>query len=161
MRGEIIMGHDDFYTFRGYMQRDSGLLTPSMEDYVEMIYRLSLHSGFTRINELAASLNVQPPSATKMVRKLSEISLVNYEKYGILTLTDNGTKIGKALLERHNIIENFLKIISPNDNVLEQTEKLEHSISTDTLECLNKFVQFLKEQPHIIQDFYNYSSLKK
>lgn len=143
------------------MQRDLGLLTPSMEDYVEMVYRISLNNGFARINELAQSLNVQPPSATKMVKKLADIDLINYEKYGILTLTDKGSKIGKALLERHNTIENFLRIISLKDDVLEQTEKLEHSIDDDTLQCLRKFVQFINEKPEIIQEFYRYSSMKE
>ena len=155
------MGQDDFYTFRGYMQRDSGLLTPSMEDYVEMIYRLSINTGFTRIHELADFLNVQPPSATKMVQKLAELELVNYERYGVLTLTDKGIKIGKTLLERHNIIESFLRIISPEVDVLEQTEKLEHSIEADTLECLGYFIQYIKDKPYVIEEFYRYCSSRR
>ena len=39
-----------------------------MEDYLEMIYRLSKENGYTRINELSNALNVQPPSATRMVK---------------------------------------------------------------------------------------------
>ena len=60
----------DFYTFREYMKNVDKLLTASMEDYLEMIYRLSYDNGFTRIHELSSALNVQPPSATKMVQKL-------------------------------------------------------------------------------------------
>lgn len=58
---------EEFYTFREYMDKN---LTASMEDYIEMIYRLSKDSGYTRIQELAKSLNVQPPSATKMIQKI-------------------------------------------------------------------------------------------
>jgi hypothetical protein len=40
------MNQQDFYTFNGYIKRDESMLTASMEDYVEMIYRLSLEKGY-------------------------------------------------------------------------------------------------------------------
>lgn len=148
--------NEDFFTFREYMKKEYELLTASMEDYMEMIYRLSRDSGFTRVHDLAESLNVQPPSATKMIQKLSEIKLVKYEKYGIIVLTEEGKQTGKALLERHNIIESFLKLIGITKGVLEETEKIEHTISTETLQYLKDFIDFIKENPSIISDFENY-----
>ena len=80
------MAKNDFHTFNEYMKKEDNSLTASMEDYLEMIYRLSLNTGFTRINELSNALNVQPPSATKMVQKLNKLGLLDYKKYGILFL---------------------------------------------------------------------------
>ena len=74
-----------------------------------MIYRLSLKSGFTRINELSDALNVHPPSATRMVQRLGKQDLLKYEKYGVIVLKDEGKILGEFLLKRHNIIETFLK----------------------------------------------------
>lgn len=150
------MKGEDFYTFRGYMERDWGHITASMEDYIEMIYRLSLSNGFTRVNELSKSLNVQPPSATKMLQKLSEINLVIYEKYGVITLTDQGKQMGGLLLNRHNVIESFLKLISPKGDVLEQTEKIEHSLTPETIENLNCFLDFLNKNPYIADKYNKY-----
>jgi len=144
-----------FFTFREYMKKDDQL-TASMEDYLEMIYRLSQVIGFTRIHDLAAALNVQPPSATKMVQKLAEVGVVNYEKYGIVLLNDKGKEIGEALMERHRIIEDFLKLLGVTENVLEETEKIEHTISAKTLQCLADFVQFLKIRPDLIIEFESY-----
>ncbi|WP_032121811.1 metal-dependent transcriptional regulator [Clostridium amazonitimonense] len=155
------MSNEEFYTFRGYMQKDLKLLTPSMEDYMEMIYRLSQDNGFTRINEIAKFLNVQPPSATKMIQKLSEVNLIQYEKYGVIILTDEGREIGEMLLKRHNVIEGFLGFISPLEDVLEQTEKLEHSISSETLKNLDIFVEFLKENPEIIKAYQIYRNERR
>ena len=62
------MTKNDFYTFNEYMKKEDNCLTASMEDYLEMIYRLSLNTGFTRIHELSNVLNVKPPSATKWYR---------------------------------------------------------------------------------------------
>ncbi len=46
------MSEYEFFTFSEYMRKDQDLLSPSAEDYMEMIYRLSDKNGFTRVNEL-------------------------------------------------------------------------------------------------------------
>jgi len=148
---------NDFYTFNEYMKKENNLLTASMEDYLEMIYRLSLSEGFTRIHELSDALNVQPPSATKMVQKLSELKLLKYKKYGVLVLEEDGKKLGEALLNRHNIIESFLRILDvPEPDILEETEKIEHTISNQTTKCFQDFVRFTKDNPNIVVEFKTY-----
>lgn len=149
----VKMADEDFFTFSEYMKKEYDTLTASMEDYLEMIYRLSEQIGFTRIHELAKALNVQPPSATKMVQKLAELKFVKYERYGIIVLTESGKTMGKYLLKRHNIIEGFFKVLGISDNVLEQTEKVEHTISNETVEYMEDFISFIQERPEIISDF--------
>lgn len=147
---------EDFYTFNEYIKKDLGILTPSMEDYVEMIYRLSMNREYTRINELAYALNVQPPSVTRMVKKLSDIGFVNYERYGIITLTEKGKLKGNILLMRHNIIEKFLRSIGVREGILEETEKIEHIISKETLSCITNYLSFLNDNPDIKKKFEDY-----
>lgn len=156
----IIIKNQDFYTFNGYIKKDDKILTASMEDYVEMIYRLSIDKGFTRINDLANALNVQPPSATKMVQKLSELKLANYEKYGLVLLTEFGNKLGKALLERHNVVEKLLRLLGVSNSVLEETERIEHSINEETLKCIHEFLNFVEGDSDIKNKFENYKKLK-
>lgn len=148
------MDNKDFYTFNEYMKKDDNSLTASMEDYLEMIYRLSLNTGFTRIHILSQALNIQPPSATKMVQHLAQMELVKYEKYGIIMLEESGKKLGSFLLKRHMIIEDFIRIIGVSDAmVLEETEKIEHMFSNDTVECFESFVEFMKNNPDIIDRY--------
>jgi len=151
----------EFFTFREYMKKDEGPLTASMEDYLEMIYRLSETSGFTRIQDLAAALNVQPPSATKMVQKLADINLVNYKKYGIILLNDAGQKKGRALLDRHRTIEEFLLLLGLEEGVLEETEKIEHTIGPQTLRCIAGFVRFFKSHQDFIDAYHKYRMPEK
>ncbi|MDD3653955.1 MAG: transcriptional regulator MntR [Desulfotomaculaceae bacterium] len=151
----------EFFTFREYMKRDDDKLTASMEDYLEMIYRLSKDTSSTRIFELAAALNIQPPSATKMVKKLANSSLVHYEKYGLIMLSKKGRQWGKKLMERHQIVEDFLRLLGISDNILEETEKIEHTISTQTLDCLADFVSFFNGRPEVINDFRIYRNNKR
>ena len=146
-----------FYTFKEYMKKDNNLLTASMEDYLEMIYRLAINTGFVRVHELSSALNVQPPSATRMVQKLAELKLLKYEKYGMLVLEEDGKKLGEQLLNRHNIIESLLRILDVSEaDILEETEKIEHTISNQTTKCFQDFVQFIKENPKIEVEFKTY-----
>lgn len=151
------MAKNNFYTFNEYMKKEDNLLTASMEDYLEMIYRLSLNTGYTRIHELSDAINVKPPSATKMVQKLAELKLLKYERYGILILENAGKRLGETLLNRHNVIESFLMIIDVQEaDVLEETEKIEHTINKKTTKCFQDFVEFIKDNPEIVTDFKAY-----
>lgn len=151
------MNENQFFTFNEYMKKDDNLLTASMEDYVEMIYRLSIESGFTRVHELSEALNVQPPSVTKMIQKLSKLKILKYEKYGVIMLKDNGIKIAKSLIIRHNTIDRFLKILGvDNSKVLEETEKIEHTISKQTVKCFANYIKFINDNPDIYLKFKNY-----
>jgi Mn-dependent DtxR family transcriptional regulator len=152
----LIMQEQGFYTFREYMRKDQELLSASAEDYMEMIYRLSAKNGFTRVNDLASALNVQPPSVTKMIQKLSDFNLIKYEKYGVIMLEPYGIEIGKALLERHNLIESFLKVMNLTEGVLEETEKIEHMINSDLLLGIKDLVDFFKEYPEITKNFNDF-----
>lgn len=143
------MNDNNFYTFRGYSLNNGKSLSPSMEDYIEMIYRLSLNQSNVRVNDLSDSLNVQPPSSTKMIKKLSEIGYVKYERYGSVNLTEKGIEIGKYLLSRHDTISTFLKLIGVEHNLLEQTEKIEHAIYEETLNKINGFIHFINDNPEI------------
>jgi Mn-dependent DtxR family transcriptional regulator len=150
------MQYNDFHTVRGYqlLAQENKLLTPAMEDYLEMIYRrIGWDEGYMRINTLSELLNVKPSSATKMVQKLAELGLVDYKKYGIIFLTENGKKYGKFLLERHNIIENFLKKIGISDNLLVETELIEHNISVNTLKSIDMLTKFIELHPEFVEEF--------
>lgn len=121
-----------------------------------MIYRLSVEKGYTRTHRLAAALNVQAPSTTRMIQKMAQLELVNYEKYGIITLTAKGQEIGEALLQRHNIVEEFLALIGTATNLLQETEMIEHTISSPTLQRLAVLSAFLKNNPQVLQAFRDY-----
>ncbi len=150
------MSDREFYTFSEYMRKDQELLSPSAEDYMEMIYRLSEKPGFTRVNDLAAALNVQPPSVTKMIQKLSEINLIQYEKYGVIVLEKAGKDIGKALLYRHNMIEEFLKLLNITEGLLSETEKMEHTVNDEILSGIRDLVGFFRDNPEILDKWNHY-----
>jgi Mn-dependent DtxR family transcriptional regulator len=155
------MEEKEFFTFSEYMRKEQEFLSPSGEDYLEMIYRLSKERGYTRVNNLAQALNVQPPSVTKMIKKLSELELIKYEKYGVIVLEPYGLEKGKALLERHNLIEKFLRFLKVDEGLLEETEKIEHTISNKILDGIKDIVDYFEENPKKLSEFNQYRELHK
>jgi len=147
-----------FYTYRGYelLKQEKLRLSPSMEDYLEMIYRTCKKQGYIRMTSLAQQLNVQASSATKTVQKLAEMKLLAYEKYGIIQLTEEGRKIGEFLLKRHRIVETFLKNIGVKENLLRQTEMIEHHLTADTVRSIDMLNKFFKEYPEIHKQFLQF-----
>ena len=134
------------YGFKEYMGYKK--LTAAGEDYLEMIYRLSMEKGYARVSELSAALGVQPPAATRMVQKLAEFKLIQYEKYGVLKLTDKGNEAGEYLLQRHGAVKRFLKILGvEEETLLAETEKVAHTMSSKTLRCLSLFIEFAEANP--------------
>jgi len=154
------MDNREFHTVRGYqlLLQNKEQLTPALEDYLEMIYRSSLENGYLRINKLAELLNVKASSASKMVKKLGDLGLLNYEKYGIIVLSDSGREIGKFLLERHSTIEEFLRFIGCEEDVLVQTELIEHSINSSTLENIKILNSFFADNKEIADKFREYKN---
>ena len=53
-----------------------------------------------------------------------------------------GKKLGKKLLERHKTIEELLKIIGiPEKNILIETEKIEHTLSSNSICYIKKYIE--------------------
>ena len=148
---------EEFRTFRGYaLAKPEESLTAGMEDYLEMIYRLSRKNGFTRVNDLARALNVKPPSVTSMIQRLHERELIRYEKYGVIILTSLGEKLGSFLLKRHHMLEKFLKSIGVPENLLENVEKIEHNLTSEATRCLALLVDFIEANPEWFKKFDEY-----
>ena len=132
--------NNKFYTLKGYALLEGNTITTSMEDYLEMIFRIHSNGDAVRIGALAESLNVKPSSATKMVGNLKKHGLISSEKYEYIKLTDAGYKLGSYLVFRHDTLHQFLCYINQSDNELEQVEKIEHFINAETILNIRKLL---------------------
>ncbi|WP_077616713.1 transcriptional regulator MntR [Caenibacillus caldisaponilyticus] len=122
--------------------------TPSMEDYIERIYLLIEDKGYARVSDIAEALDVHPSSVTKMVQKLDKDKYLVYEKYRGFGLTPKGKKLGKRLVYRHELLENFLKVIGVSqENIYKDVEGIEHHLSWDAIDRIGDLVQFFEENP--------------
>lgn len=134
------MEEEKYYTLTGYKRKNNFIITEAMEDYIEMIYRNTIEKEEISVKELSLLLNVRPSSVSKMANKLNELNIINFKKYGHISLTNKGKKLGKFYLDRHNILTSFFKYLNKDDFKLEQVEKLEHFVDEITVYNIKKTI---------------------
>ena len=106
-------------------------LSPAMEDYLKAIFSLGQQGDSVSTQALADRLNYSPASVTKMIKKLAEYKLLEYQKYQGVYLTDSGRKVAVEILRHHRLLELYLTqaLGYSWDEVHEEAELLEHFIS--------------------------------
>ncbi|GGG87276.1 iron-dependent repressor [Parapedobacter pyrenivorans] len=129
------------------------MLSDTEENYLKALLRITGEQGGVGeagTNQLAGKLNVRPATATDMLKKLKEKQLVNYEKYGKISLTDNGRNLAIAIIRKHRLWETFLfaKLGFSWDEVHDIAEQLEHIKSEKLVERLDRFLGFPQFDPH-------------
>ena len=84
-------------------------VTASIQDYAKAVYALEMRAGAAvSTNDLAARLGVTPGSVSAMMRKLSEVGLVEHEPYRGVKLTAEGRRVALEVLRHHRLLELFL-----------------------------------------------------
>ncbi len=120
----------------------SDKVTASLEDYLETFLSLEDEDKNIKMSDVALKIGVSKASVHKAIQVLKDKGLVEQEKYGKLLLTDDGRKIAINVRNRHNVIKTFLTKVLKVDIEVADSEacKMEHSISQETLDKLEEFV---------------------
>lgn len=129
------------------------MLSYTEENYLKALFHLTYeteHYNEAGTNQLASYMGVKPATATDMLRKLKEKGLIDYEKYGKITLSDMGKGHALEVLRKHRLWETFLfqKLDFTWDEVHEVAEQLEHIHSPKLIDKLDKFLGFPEYDPH-------------
>ncbi|MGF9710943.1 MULTISPECIES: transcriptional regulator MntR [Paenibacillus] len=129
------------------------MATPSMEDYLEKIYKLIDEKGYARVSDIAEGLEVHPSSVTKMIQKLDKDNYLIYEKYRGLVLTSKGQRVGKRLVDRHHLLEEFLTLIGVSDeHIYKDVEGIEHHLSWESITCIETLLEYFKRDASRAED---------
>jgi DtxR family transcriptional regulator, Mn-dependent transcriptional regulator len=128
------------------------MLSYTEENYLKALLKITLDSNIDEVgtNELATVLLIKPATANNMLKKLKEKELVDYEKYGKITLTSKGKKNAMEVIRKHRLWETFLyeKLEFSWDEVHEVAEQLEHIHSQKLIDKLDKFLDYPEFDPH-------------
>jgi len=126
--------------------------TSTVEDYLKAILHEEQREPGRRVStgKIAAALGVAPGTATAMMKTLAERSMVRYEPYGGVHLTEAGRRFAVAVLRRHRLVELFLVQIVGLDwtEVHREAEQLEHAISDYLLERMDEMLGYPSVDPH-------------
>lgn len=133
-------------------------LTSVREDYLEAIFDLNKEKRFVRVKDIAKRMDVKMPTVTSMLKTLSDRGLVYYEKYEHVELTKDGADVGKEMRRRHEVLLKFLSEILKIEFKIatEEACKMEHTLSSATLDSLTDFMEFIQTCPRAGEGWLQY-----
>ena len=128
----------------------SEVVTATIEEYLEGIYRLQEKRGVARTSDIVKLLQVVPGTVTNTVERLEKEGYVTHEPYKGVKLTEKGLKIALQVLRRHRLSERLLTDILHVewDKVHDAACKLEHGITNEIIRPLEKALGHPKTCPH-------------
>lgn len=132
--------------------RELNMLTESMEDYLEMIYRIVEKKGYIRAVDLAEALQLQASSISKMIQKLHGSGFILYEKYRNIALTKKGIQYGQFLVWRDKTLKEFLQLLTHQSHIGEQVEGMEHYITPKTMDLIFGLIIYFRENKGALRE---------
>ena len=69
---------------------------------------------------------------------------------------NSSKKLGEFLLNRHNVIENFLSLIGCKEDILLQAELIEHTITPDTVNNIKILNIFFEKNKDVLEKYVSY-----
>src|SRR5438309_9918816 len=82
-------------------------LTRSVEDYLKVIYHLSSQGGFAATSDIAAMLDLAPPSVSGMGKRLSEAGLIEHVPDRGVQRAAHGRRAALRVIRRHRVRETY------------------------------------------------------
>jgi len=124
--------------------------TPTIEDYLGIIYTLQRDGEEVIGARLSELLEVSAPTVTITLRRMLRDGWITISSSKKIDLTAAGVKSAKAVIRRHMLTEWMLaKILNlPWSKVHEEADKIEHSISNDVELSLIDKLQDPTQCPH-------------
>lgn len=114
-------------------------INESAENYLETILILSRKLPVVRSIDIATELNFKKSSISIAMKNLREKEYIYVTDAGFIYLTDTGREIAEMVLERHEVLTNFLISLGVEEETAsEDACKIEHVISRQSFEAIKK-----------------------
>lgn len=133
------------------------MISESVQDYLKSIYKLSYSPDVERANDgsvttslIAERMQVSAASATNMIKRLAEMHLLQHRPYQGVHLTETGEKMALEIIRHHRLLELYLAqaLGYAWDRVDAEAERLEHAISEDFEEHIDRAMGYPKVGAH-------------
>jgi DtxR family Mn-dependent transcriptional regulator len=125
-------------------------VTPSVEEYLEAIYKLQERTVTARTKELAERMGVSLGTVTGTVEMLERQGLVTHMPYRGVKLTGEGRKTALGVIRRHRLAECLLTDILHVDwtEAHEPACRLEHGLSEEVMRPIRAILGNPRTCPH-------------
>jgi len=130
-------------------RRTSGSV--AMDDYLEQILHLIEAKGYARAVDVSKKLGISQASVTNMLQRLDAEGLVKHERYRGTILTEEGQRIARAIIERHETLTRFLRLFGiDEETIYRDVEGMEHHVSRPTLNVIRAVADALEADQNLL-----------
>ena len=125
-------------------------LTESIQNYLRAVYLLGEQGDRVSVTALAKRLHVSAASASGMVKKLAALELAEHAPYHGIVLTPAGERVALEVIRHHRLLELYLAetLGLDVDAVHDEADKLEHVLSEELEERIDRALGFPTHDPH-------------
>lgn len=123
------------------------MLSEAVQNYLKVIYKLGRApeaAAMVSTTLIAERMAVSAASATNMIKKLSDMRLLEHRPYQGVELTPMGVKMALEIVRHHRLLELYLRqsLGYDWDTVDAEAERLEHAISEDFEDRIDEALGF-------------------
>ena len=143
------------------------IITNAQENYLKAIYAIVKEKGAARVKYIAQYLNIGASSVSEALKIIAAKDLINYEPYGLISLTEEGKRLAEEVIHRHDTLKDFFEnVLTVTPELSEEAaSKAKHAIPDDVMEKFLMFLGFMKtcscKEPKWVKSFKHYSQNKK
>jgi DtxR family Mn-dependent transcriptional regulator len=119
-----------------------------VEMYLKAMWFILENDQELKVSSIAKLLNVTQPSVVQMLHKLNDSRLIDYKKGSIVTLTNEGERIGKQMIRNTRLLEVLMKDALKIDVDEEMVCGIEHHMKEIFTDALCTLLKHPKICPH-------------
>ena len=124
------------------MHRDNPI-SSTHEMYLKALHEARGEHGVSRVGDLAKRLDVSPGTVSTVLKGLEKMHFVRHERYGFVTLTEDGTDVAECVIRRYDTIRALLVEVlgvSPETADVDAC-MMEHAVSPATVERMQEMLE--------------------
>ena len=132
-------------------------LTPSLENYLKIIFREEQAGGSAHASVIADAAGVSRATVTSTLKALRGMGLIEYEAYSPIKLTEEGRRIGRDLMHRHIVFREFFQHVLQFDEAQADAiaGEVGSSMPRHVVRRCGRFVLYMQKNKERWQDWQN------
>lgn len=122
-------------------------LTPIQGNYLYAVLEIENEKKAARVKDLTAFLSLGAAAVSESVKNLAEKGYLNYEPYGLITLTDAGRSIAEEKARRRKIVADFfVKVLdTTEEDAIEASIAISAVLSENIISKIVSFLSFMNQ----------------
>jgi len=125
-------------------------LSATHEMYLKIVYQLEQSGDPARVGQMAKGLGVHPSTVSAVVRTLDRMGLLTHDRYGVVRLTELGSRLAECVVRRFDVLRRFFEDalgMAAEEAEVEACET-EHVLNAATIGRIERLVGDLSEMKY-------------